>query len=490
MSNESFDVVVVGAGTAAMAAALACDENGAERILLLEKAPPDEFGGNLRFSSHSGFRWVQSGPDEIQEFVGRSGDAPNAPSDILPYTEADFHEHLTRASDGQMDAELQDILVSESNSAMHWLLDLGLSWELDLKMQIDGKYYFEPGYSIDPEGGGPGQLERMREMVGQRGIELRYNTPVTALHADSHRVEGVQVGGPDDNYPITAPIVILCSGGFQANPAMRAQYLEPNSDNLKIRGSRHNTGEVLKMALDIGAARAGDWTGSHSSVVNAGAPDWGLLGNIHSRYSYPYGISVNALGDRFVDEGKNLRMLTYASMGRSTLAQPGGTAWQIFDQKVLNYRNSSLLRPGYHRDLDQFSALTIGDLAKKIGVDADRLEQTVAEFNEAISDEAVFDPTILDGRTTYRVLPPKTNWANAIDEPPFMAFPVTAGITFTFGGLKVDGSSQVLNTDNEPIRGLYASGDIVGMFHKGYVGGSGNTRNMVFSRRAGRHATA
>jgi tricarballylate dehydrogenase len=487
-TTETVDVIIVGCGSAAFAAAIATKQLGAGKVVMLEKAPEDEFGGNPRWS-HSGFRWVQSGADEVREFLPDLSDADFTKAVIKPYRAEDMKGHLTRATRGRMDPDLLNLIVDNSNAGIHWLKDVGLKWQLDLKLEIDGKFHFEPGYTIHPQGGGLGQLEQLRAIAMGMGIEIRYNSRVSALHGHSRKVEGVNVVDLDKQYDVVAPIVILCSGGFQANPEMRARYLPPNADLMKVRGSRHNTGEVLQMALAMGAAPAGQWSLGHSSVVAADAPAYSLIGKRYSRYSYTWGISVNTAGRRYCDEGENLRMMTYAKMGWKALGEPDGMAWQIFDSKVNNHEGATLLRSGYSAGGESYEAQTISELADKIGVNAAVLEYTIKEFNASIdNDAAQFDPTKLDGRSTTGLMPPKSNWAVAIDTPPFLAYPVTAGVTFTFGGLRVNTDAQVLNITGDPITGLYASGDIMGIFYNGYVGSTGQTRNVVFSRKAAAHA--
>lgn len=308
------------------------------------------------------------------------------------------------------------------------------------------------------------------------------------MHGDLRRVEGVCVSGPDGRYDLTAKAVIACAGGFQANPEMRARYLAGNTDLIKVRGSRHDTGEVLRYLIDLGARGAGHWQSGHMSPVDANAPDFETpqhadgRGNTQSRYDYPYGISVNALGLRFFDEGEAQHSFTYAKTGRAVLAQPGAIAYQIYDQDGLK-----CLRYPHHR-ATFVEAPTVAALAGKIGIEAAVLTHTVAEFNNAVGDARPFDPTRPDGRATSGLPLPKSNWACRIAAPPFRAYPVTGGITFTFGGLAVDERAQVISTIDQPIKGLFASGDIVGLFFHNYPSFTGQTRNAVFGRLAGRSA--
>jgi tricarballylate dehydrogenase len=334
-------------------------------------------------------------------------------------------------------------------------------------------------------GGGVGQLTQWRAIAEALGIEIRFESPVSAVLGDLRRVEGVTVSGPAGRYDLIAKAVIACAGGFQANPEMRARYLAGNTDLIKVRGSRHDTGEVLRMLIDLGARPSGHWQSGHMSPVDANAPDFETpqhadgRGNTQSRYDYPFGITVNSLGLRFFDEGEAQHSYTYAKTGRAVLAQPGGSAYQIYDQ-----RGIGCFRYPHHQ-ATFVEASTIVDLAPQIGIDPKVLEHTVAEFNAAVVDERPFDPSKPDGRATRGLAVPKSNWACRIETPPFRAYPITGGITFTFGGVAVDGNAQVLNTIDQPIKGLYASGDIMGLFFHNYPSFTGQTRNAVFGRLAG-----
>lgn len=485
--SEQVDVIVVGCGSAAFAAAIATRQLGAEKVLMLEKAPEPEFGGNPRWS-HSGMRWVQSGADEVREFLPELPEEDFQKAVINPYTPEEYKAHLTRATRGRMDPDLLNLIVDNSNAALHWLKDSGLRFQLDLKLMVDGKYYFEPGYTVHPEGGGLGQLEQLRTLALGMGIEIRYDSRVSSLHGHARKIEGVGVVDPDGAYDVYAPTVMLCAGGFQANPEMRARYLPPNADLMKVRGSRHNTGEVLQLALALGAAPSGQWSLGHSSLVSLDGPQYSLIGKQYSRYSYPYGISVNSSGRRYCDEGENLRMMTYAKMGWKALAETDGMAWQLFDQRAIDDAGDTLLRSGYFAGGEFYESDTIAGLAEQIMIPPAVLEHTVKEYNAAVRDDVEFKPLVLDGKSTDGLMPPKSNWANRIEQGPFRAYPVTAGITFTFGGLHVNTDAQVLNTTGVPIEGLYASGDIMGIFYNGYVGSTGQVRNVVFSRQAAAHA--
>jgi len=352
---------------------------------------------------------------------------------------------------------------------------------------IDGRYYFEPGLVIHPTGGvggGLAQLMQWREIATKMGIELRYESRVSALLGNDRHIEGVRISDPKEEYEIRSGSLILCAGGFQASAEKRARYLGANADLMKVRGSRHDTGEVLMMAIDLGAKTAGHWQVAHATPIDATFPDV-EISNKANRYGYTYGITVNSLGQRFFDEGEARHSYTYAKTGWAVLGQPGAIAYQIYDQKA-----TSLLNKRYYEFSHPIEANTIDELATKISIEPAVLNHTIREFNNAIRKDIPFDATKLDGRCTEGITPKKSHWADTIDKPPYWAYAVTGGITFTFGGLQINTQAQVLNTSNNPIRGLFASGDIVGLFFHNYPSCTGQTRNVVFSRLAGRNAAA
>ena len=482
-------MIIVGGGSAAFESAVSARQNGAERVVMLEKAPEEEFGGNARYS-HTGFRYAYNGTDDMKKIVPDFDPDLMALFDIPAYTPERFMADLNRVTEGRIDQELAQFMVDQSNSAVQWMYECGIKFEPEKRREVRGKFYFEPGIMVHTVGGGLGQLLRWREIATDLGVALRYNSRVTRFIGDHRRVEGVTVATPDDDYDITAPSVIVCSGGFQANPEMRARYLGPNADLMRVRGSKHNTGEVLRMLLDLGGKPAGHWQGAHATPIDRNAPDGGtpLRADGHSntcnRYDYPMGITVNALGERFYDEGESNHSYTYAKTGRAVLAQPGGTAHQIFDQKGIN-----LFRLGADYTDTYEEAETIAELAGKIGLDADPLIATIDEFNAACND-VTFDPSQLDGKSTIGLKVNKSNWANPIDEGPFRAYPITCGVTFSFGGVRINTKAEVLDVTDKPIKGLYASGDVVGLFFHNYPSCTGQTRNAVFSREAGRSAAA
>jgi tricarballylate dehydrogenase len=245
------------------------------------------------------------------------------------------------------------------------------------------------------------------------------------------------------------------------------------------------------MALKIGASPYGNWSGCHAVGWDYNAPEFGDLtvGDNFQKHSYPFGIMINARGRRFVDEGADFRNYTYAKYGRVVLEQPDQFAWQIFDRKVLH-----LLRGEYRiKRVTKVGAATLPELAAKLeGVDATAALAEIAAYNAAVRTDIPFNPNVKDGRHTEGLPVPKSNWANTIEEPPFEAYQIGCGITFTFGGLRVSpANNQVLDTDLAPIPGLFAAGELVGgIFYFNYPGGTGLISGAVFGRAAGAGAAA
>jgi tricarballylate dehydrogenase len=468
------DVIVVGAGNAGMSAAHAARERGAD-VLVLEKAPREWSGGNSKFTAGA-MRVAHGGVDDLRDIL--EADERLEETDLPPYTADEFLADMRRVTLGRGDEAMARILVGDSGEAVRWLHGRGIRFRLMYERQAfeqDGRWRFWGGLAVGVADGGEGLVAQHRAAAERTGIEIRDDTPVTAL------VPGGVVAGGEE---LRASAVVLAAGGFESNPRMRASYLGPNWDVAKVRGTPHNTGEVLRAALARGAQAYGHWSGCHAIQWDAGAPPTGdlELTNRYSRQSYPLGIVVNAEGERFVDEGADFRNYTYAKYGAEVLRQPQGIAAQIFDARTVPMlRAIDYEAPGATR----VDADTIGELARGLGIDPARLESTVREFNAAVRP-GEFDPSVKDGKGTEGITPPKSNWALPIEQPPFTAFPITCGITFTFGGLRVDDQARVLDEAGAPIDGLYAAGELVGgLFFHNYPGGSGLTAGTVWGRRAG-----
>ena len=484
------DVVVVGAGNAALCAALAAREAGAS-VLVLEKASRDERGGNTYFTG-GGFRFPYGGVADIRALIPDLADSEAARIEVGAYTEAEMRSDLMRVSEGQADPDLTDHLVRNAFGTMRWMRDrLGVRWVLMYGRQafeVGGKLRFWGGLIVESVGAGKGLSDALFAAAERAGAEVRYGVKATALLAgDDGAIRGVEARGPDGREALEAGAVVLAAGGFEANTEMRTRYMGPGWEFAKVRGARHNTGEGIRMALAAGAQSHGHWSAAHAVAWDLNAPPTGnrIVGDLYQKHSYPLGLIVNIEGKRFVDEGADLRNYTYARYGREILRQPFGVAFQLFDQRTV-----PLLRDEYRiREITKGEGGTVGELADSLGIDRAGLERTVAEFNAACRP-GEFNPAALDGVRTEGIDPPKSNWALPLAEPPFFGVAVTCGITFTFGGLRIAArTAQALDTEHEPIPGLYAAGELVGgLFYHNYAGGTGLMSGAVFGRTAGRAA--
>jgi len=490
MKLSSYDVIVVGAGNAALCAAMSAQENGA-KVLVLERAPKEQRGGNSAFTSGN-FRFVHNGLEDVKKFVPDLTQQEIESSDFGQYTADQFFDDLGRTTEYRSDPDLAEILIRRSTDTVNWIRQKGLRFVPLYGVQAhkhEGKFKFWGGLVVTPVGGGMGLINHEYKAAEKQGIDIRYNTRVTSLICGADGVEGVRVTVKRVEEEIRAHAVVLACGGFEANREWRTRYLGPGWDLAKVRGTRYNTGDGIRMALDIGAMPYGNWSGAHACDWDLHAPDFGCLVNgpvNHGKHSYPLSIMINNNGLRFVDEAADIRNFTYAKYGRVILAQPGQCCWQIFDGKVLDK-----LRETYRiKQVTKVTGNTIEELVSKLeGVDKVQALKTIKEFNASIKKDVPYDPNVLDGRGTAGLTIPKSNWALAMDTPPFEAYGVTCGITFTFGGVKITTKAEVVDTEEEPIPGLYAAGEMVGgIFYFNYPGGSGLMNGAVFGRLAGESA--
>lgn len=476
------DVLVVGAGNAALTAALAAAEEGA-RVLVIEKAPRGVRGGNTRFSGGL-FRFTYRGLDDIRPLLP-SVDGEGI--EVGTYPEGDYYKAVMHVTQGEADPALSRLLIKESLPTVQWMAKYGVRWELTslFNARVGGKLVFNPGSVLQAEGKGVGLSAFLFKAVEEREIPIVHKTKFLHLVQDgSGSVTGAVVRSPLGTQQVRCGAVVLAAGGFEANPELRARYLGGGWDRARVRGTKYNTGEVLMSALASGAKPAGHWRGCHATPIDANAPEVGdlRLTDLTNRLSYLYGISVNVHAQRFMDEGEDLGQYTYAKTGAAVLDQPGSIAYQIFDQKVLD-----LLEERY-KTVTPVVADTVQELAGKLGLDPQALQATVDGFNNAVGP-GDFNPAVRDGKNTRGIMPPKSNWALPIDSPPYVAYPTTGGITFTFGGLEIDTQARVIDTEDEPIPGLYATGEITGkFFYHNYPGGTGLMRGAVFGRIAGTQA--
>ena len=482
----AYDVAIVGAGNSALTAALAAREQGAQ-VLVLEKAPIHRRGGNTYFTGGV-FRFAFQDLDAIRALLPDLPVAELANVEVDGYAEAEYYSDIMRVTEGLADPTLTQVLVDGSNSTMRWLRSKGMRFEPVYGPALDeGRRRFSGGVVLQARGGGRGLSEQLFDASARAGVEVRYEHQATRLIVGGDGgVSGVRARGPSGFETVTARAVVLACGGFEANPEMRARYLGPDWDLVKVRGSRFNTGDGIRMALEIGAQPAGHWSSCHAVTCDVNAPDfgdWEVVG-LHQKHSYQLGIVVNVRGERFLDEGADFASYTWARYGRELLLQPQRVAFQLFDAKVADLLSDEYRIPQATR----VEASTIEGLATALDLDGEALAKTVVEFNAAVR-AGDFNPNVLDGKGTSGLQIPKSNWALPLDTPPYTAYPVTCGIAYAFGGLKIDAKSSVLDNRDHQIPGLYAAGGMVGgLFYYNYPGGSGLCAGSVFGRIAGSSA--
>ncbi len=482
--EQEREVVVIGAGSAGLCAGSAAAVAGARRVLVLEKGTADEAGGNARFS-HIGFRAPYT-HKSLAPFLAAMDPAKVANLVLPGYSPAEFAADLDASTAGRMDAAIRDTFANEAAPTMEWMRSLGLPWTLNRTVPGPDGRHFEPGLVLAAGHGGGGAelVDAWIALGAEHGMEVEFGAPVTEIHLGGAEGHTVTVGGdgPLAGTVIRTRSIIAASGGFQADPKRRMHYLGAAYENVLVRGTLNDTGEVLDLLLREGAAGDGTWDTAVVTPVDAASPPVGG-GNDMNRYSYPWGISVDRDGRRFFDEGAGRMADTYGGVGRFVVERAGGLAFQVFDATGIPH-----IKKYAYVFANEHKADTLRGLAESAGIDPDGFEAEVARFNAAVVDDRPFAPTILDGRHTAGIEPPKSNWATRIETPPFYAYAVTGGITFSLGGLKINADAAVLDADGAPVPGLFATGDILGIFHGDYPSGAGQTRNAVFGKLAGEGA--
>jgi tricarballylate dehydrogenase len=472
---EGADLVVVGCGIAGCSAAAAATQKGLA-VVMLERATREEYGGNTRYTE-ANFRMknVDEVSDDFEEqFIQNAGANPD-PNIVAalagpyetrpPYVKA--HAHT--------DPDLIATLAEQAGPTVRWLHEFGIRFD-DTKLR---HYIIETAPRIRPVGGGLGLIEALSSYVRGNGGEILYEHTAYKLIIDERGfVAGVLAR---DNTGASRAIrgkgVVLASGGFQGNPEMLAQYIGKRAEFIRpvARGGYYDKGEGIRMALEIGAAPAGDFGSYHAEPIDPRARKPAPI------MSYPYGILVNQDGRRFTDESPGPTDHYYDVTSRAMADQPNGIVYVVHDKSVDDVPN---FRGIIRTDQPPILAATLDELAGKLGIPEDALRNTVDEYNAACVS-GNFKPLEVDGLSTRNLHPPKSNWARPLNRPPFEAYPIYCANTFTFGGLKVNTASQVLDTDGRVIPGLYAAGETMGLYHQGYRGGTSVMRGAVFGRIAG-----
>src|SRR5580692_3506314 len=390
-----YDVIVIGAGNAALAASVSARENGAEKVLVLEKAPRAMRGGNTHWSGGV-LRFAFDDSQEIAPLLpGVENDYEDFFAGVSPYPKDRYLADLQRVTSGRTDPELSNILVSNSKDTVFWMNRNGVKMEPAIGVagvKRGNVVVWPPGLIVRAAHEGVGLSTSWFATAERVGVEIRYENAATELMVDQRgRIIGVKVRDNDGIREVTAKAVVLGCGGFEANVQMRTQHIGPLVGAAKVRGTPHNQGDGLRMALAIGAMPWGQWSGCHATPISA---DWGNfapreLTDRSNRLSYLYGVMINRNGRRFVNEGEDGAMFTYAKYGRAILAEPGAKAYQIFDSQVVH-----LLEPRYATS-EPITADTLKDLVAQLDID-DKAQaiHTLREYNAAAKHAADgFDPT-------------------------------------------------------------------------------------------------
>lgn len=511
--HQDWDIIILGSGAAALTTALEAltSTSPAPRVLVLEKSPESWAGGNGYFTAGA-YRISHGGLPDILPLVSNVPPELAERVDLAPYGESEFEGDLARVTGGRSEVSLGKKVIGEGLGLVQWLKDVGgVNWQMSFRRQafeVDGRFKFWGGLCLTVEDQGKGLIKNLLKAVRAHGgmVEFEVRGKELLIDADG-KVVGLQVEREGQVIGVNAGSTVLCAGGFEANPELRKKYLAEGWERAHTRGTPYNTGDMMMAAQRIGAKLVGDFSsgGCHSTAWDYDSPADGgdrEKTNEFTKSGYPLGVMVNSAGERFVDEGVDLRNYTYAKFGRAILEQPGGVAWQIWGKEGQKW-----LRDEEYRDeiVRKTWAEDVDELAEKLQhdglTDKAKLVKTLHEFDEAVDAHrkehpaVELNPAIKDGLSTQstakKLSLAKSNWALPVTQPsPLLAVKVTSGITFTFGGLAIDPEDAgVLREDGSKIEGLHCAGEMVGgLFYGNYPGGSGLTAGGVFGRRAAKAA--
>ena len=427
-------------------------------ITLLEKSRERDAGGNTRWS-----------PSNMRL---------DAPDRVDP----GFVDDMLRASGGLADRSYFRALAEQATATISWLQGHGVEF-------ITPLYYLSAGPArIQPIGGGSVIIEKLAVAAKRAGVKVLYQTSVTRLvMAEDHRVSGVAIQGNDGvTTTLNADAVVLATGGFQANPPMMRAHFGPRAETLRLisPGTQFDAGDGIRMATDHGASISGDWGGMHLEPVDPRSRNSAPVVLV-----YPYGIVVDQDGRRFFDEGGGLMHETWEAFARDIhFGRANSIAYAILDSRLFDI-------DGFERairsEVPPYQADSVETLAVQIGVPANHLKETIETFNAAATGDPVrFDAARCDGLAAAATLqPPKSNWARAIEKPPYLAYPLVGAIAYTFGGLATNERAEVLS-ERGPILGLYAAGETTGHFYGTAPNAVAVLRALVFGHIAGREAIA
>jgi tricarballylate dehydrogenase len=453
------DVLVAGGGNAALCAAISARRAGA-RVRVLEAAPKFYRGGNTRHTRNMRC-------------------AHDAATDILtgPYTEEEFFDDLLRVTQGHTDEKLARHMIHESKEMLHWIAEQGVRWQPSLGGTLGlgrtNSFFL---------GGGRAMLNALYRTAERLGVEVEYDSEVVDVGIENGAFTSATVLRGAERTELKADAFVAAAGGFEANIAWLKEYWGEAAENFLIRGTPYNRGSLLKVLIAKGVEEVGDPTQCHAVAIDARAPkfDGGIITRLDC---VVFGIVVNRKAERFYDEGEDVWPKRYAIWGRLVAGQPGEIAYIVFDASSLDLFMPSLYPP--------IAAQTPRELAASLDLDPDAFETTLERFNAAVRPGR-FDWTVLDDCRTEGLAPPKSHWARRIETPPFYAYPVRPGITFTYLGTRVDEEARLIMRGGSPSPNMFAAGEIMAgnVLGRGYAAGLGMTIGSVFGRIAGREAAA
>lgn len=455
--DNNYDVVVLGGGNAALCAAITARRAG-RSVIVLEGASEFYRGGNTRHTRN--LRCSHDG---------------TAPTMTGPYEQAEFLDDLYRVTGGQTDKPLAELTIAKSRELLPWMDEQGVRFQPPLGGTLSlGK---TNAFFL---GGGRGMLNALYRKAEDLGVICLYDARVTGLTIENGYFVSAQVDFKGQPRTVRGKALVAATGGFESNIEWLKEYWGEAAENFIIRGTRFNRGDVLRMLLDAGVQPVGDPTQCHAIALDARSPKFD--GGIATRLdSIVFGIVVNRDAQRFYDEGEDVWPKRYAIWGRLIAQQPDQIAYSIVDSRSIR-----LFMPSIFPAIE---AGSIAELAAKLTLDPQALEKTVADYNAAVRP-GTFDHTVLDDCRTEGLTPPKTHWARTIDHPPYYAYPLRPGITFTYLGVKVNAEARMFMTDGQLSGNMFAAGEIMAgnVLGKGYLAGIGMTIGAVFGRLAGQGA--
>ena len=450
-------MLIVGCGNAALCAAIAARSAGAS-VLVLDAAPKDLRGGDSRHTRN--LRCMHEGPaGELTE----------------SYPETEYWDDLLRVTGGQTNEQLARIAVRQSATCREWMAQHGARFQPalagTLHLSRTNAFFL---------GGGKALINAYCRAAERAGVEIEYNAEVRGLNIQDGRFISAVVLQNGFTREVHAKTLVAASGGFQANIPWLKEAWGEAADNFIVRGTPYNKGRILRSLIDQGASTVGDPAQCHAVAIDARAPryDGGIVTRVDS---VSLGIVVNKHAARFYDEGEDFWPKRYAIWGRLVAQQPDQIAFSIIDSKSMGMFMPPVFPP--------IQARSIRELAIALKLDPAALENTVAAFNLSVRP-GTFNHAILDDCVTAGLAPPKNHWARRLDSPPFYAYPLRPGITFTYLGVAVNERVQVIMQGNRPAENIYAAGEIMAgnILGKGYLAGIGMTIGTVFGRIAGEEA--